>query len=411
MLKVMAAFAPSATVKNYHLELLTLLAQGAAAARGGARVADGSMQLVLDVLQSMADDEMPASGAAETQVNLSEDQFRDLVSKLKVKLVFGYPGVGSPRRPVNSSNVVSVHGLSVMMEDLALAVPDLPGISLGQNCIFLTSEARLEARGCIFSSPNAICIGAGSRSQCHVTDCCFGPDKERGASAGVVVEGSSYLVAERCLFMRCHKVAVEVRRAGSTAHLRGCKFIKCQKQAAVLHSGSKELVMEDCLIERGGNLPKENLLVAYCGTARLHKCCFVNNRSGAVELQCGSGQSAPVLDMKDCILKGNMSGVAFALGEGGSSGGGSSGILVNNQITDNADFGVNIPSVAPNQQIHLIGNVFRGNGPTISQGKKDIVIFPDVKHQVDLKNNSGTICTMPFPIWDALDVFRRYGRN
>eukprot|EP00798_Chlamydomonas_sp_ICE-L_P007340 gene7340-461_t len=84
MLKVMAAFAPSvAPVKNYHLELLTLLAQDAAAARGGACVADGSMQLVLDVLQSIADDKMPTASAAETEFDLSEDQFRGLVSKLK----------------------------------------------------------------------------------------------------------------------------------------------------------------------------------------------------------------------------------------------------------------------------------------------------------------------------------------
>eukprot|EP00798_Chlamydomonas_sp_ICE-L_P007563 gene7563-715_t len=84
MLKVMATFAPGAApVKNYHLELLTLLAQDAAAARGGALVADGSMQLVLDVLQSIADDKMPTAGASETQVDLSEDQFGGLVSGLK----------------------------------------------------------------------------------------------------------------------------------------------------------------------------------------------------------------------------------------------------------------------------------------------------------------------------------------
>eukprot|EP00798_Chlamydomonas_sp_ICE-L_P007571 gene7571-724_t len=85
MLKVMAACAQSAApVKNYHLELLTLLAQEAAAARGATHVADGSMQLVLDVLQSIADDKMPTDNAAERQVNLSEEQFRGLVSRLKV---------------------------------------------------------------------------------------------------------------------------------------------------------------------------------------------------------------------------------------------------------------------------------------------------------------------------------------
>eukprot|EP00798_Chlamydomonas_sp_ICE-L_P007342 gene7342-463_t len=82
ILKVMALSA--ASVKNFHLELLTLLAQEAAAARGGPCLADGSMQLVLDVLQSIADDKMPTSGAAESQIHLSEDQFGVLVSRLKV---------------------------------------------------------------------------------------------------------------------------------------------------------------------------------------------------------------------------------------------------------------------------------------------------------------------------------------
>eukprot|EP00798_Chlamydomonas_sp_ICE-L_P020239 gene20239-26990_t len=54
----------------------------AAAARGATHVADGSMQLVLDVLQSIADDKMPTASAAVTQDDLSEDQFRGLVKKL-----------------------------------------------------------------------------------------------------------------------------------------------------------------------------------------------------------------------------------------------------------------------------------------------------------------------------------------
>eukprot|EP00798_Chlamydomonas_sp_ICE-L_P007579 gene7579-733_t len=382
MIKVMATFAPSAApFKNYHLELLTLLAQAAAAARGGARVADGSMQLVLDVLQSVTDDKMPTAGAAEKQVDLSEDEFRGLVSGLKVTLVFGHPGPGSRRHPANSNHVASVHSMSVVMEDLALVVPDLPGISLGLHCINLNNQAQLEARGCVFSSPNASCIGAEGGSHCHLIDCCFGPGKERGASErGVILEGSSRLVAERCLFLRCHKVAAEVRGAGSTAHFKGCTFCKCKKQAVMLHSDGKELVMEDCLIERCGNLPTDFLLVAYCGRAQLHKCSFVNNKSGAVLMQCDIGQSAPVLDMRECILKGNMSGVTFGFGEGGSCSGGS-GILVNNQITDHASLGISIEVVTPNQQVQLIDNVFRGNGLNAGQGKLDVFMFQNVQGQ------------------------------
>eukprot|EP00798_Chlamydomonas_sp_ICE-L_P026560 gene26560-18327_t len=386
MLKVMAAFAPSAApVKNYHLELLTLIAQEAAAARGGAQVADGSMQLVLDVLQSIADARMPTGDAAEPPVDLSEDQFRGLVSKLKAKLVFGNLGPRSLKEPFNGNHVAFVHGMSVMMEDLALVVPDLPGRSLGQHCVCLTDQAQLEVRGCVFFSPNAFCVVAGSGAHCHLIDCCFVPDKERGASAGVIVEGNSHLVAERCLFLRCQNVAVEVRSAGSTAHLTGCKFIKCKKQAALLHNGGKALVMEACLIERCGNLPMDYLLVALCGTAQLHKCSFVNNRSGAVVVLRDGGQSAPVLGMRNCVLQGNMSGVTFGFGEGGSSSSsnsGGSGILVNNKITDNAGFGINIISVAPNQQVQLIGNVFRGKGPNFGRGKADIGMLLNVQDQV-----------------------------
>eukprot|EP00798_Chlamydomonas_sp_ICE-L_P012381 gene12381-15573_t len=55
----------AAPVKSYHLELLTQLAQEAAAASGAAHVADGSMQLVLDVLQALADDKMPVRASAD----------------------------------------------------------------------------------------------------------------------------------------------------------------------------------------------------------------------------------------------------------------------------------------------------------------------------------------------------------
>eukprot|EP00798_Chlamydomonas_sp_ICE-L_P007569 gene7569-722_t len=403
MLKVMATYAPgAASVKNYHLELLTLLAQDAAAARGGARVADGSMQLVLDVLQSITDDKMPTAGAAETQVDLSEDQFRGLVSALKVKLVFGHPGPGSRQHPSNSVNVAIVNGMSVLLEDLAHVVPDLPGIILGRHCIKLSNQAQLEARGCVFSSPNASCIGAGGRSHCHLIDCCFGPGRERGASErGVILEGSSRLVAERGLFLRCHKVAAEVRGAGFTAHFKGCTFYKCKKQAVMLHRGGKELVMEDCLIERCGGLPADFLLVAFCGIAQLHKCLFVNNKSGAVLVQCDIGKNAPALDMRECILKGNMSGVTFGFAEGVSSSGGS-GIFVNNQITDHARVGISINAVTPNQKVQLIDNVFQGNWPNAGQGNTDVYICQNVQDQVVMKNNRGTIHNLPYSASDAL---------
>eukprot|EP00798_Chlamydomonas_sp_ICE-L_P016803 gene16803-23083_t len=84
MLKVMASYALlAAPVKNYHLELLTLLSQEAAAARGGAHVGDGSMQLVVDVLQAIADDRMPTASAAKTENDLTKDEFTGLVTKLK----------------------------------------------------------------------------------------------------------------------------------------------------------------------------------------------------------------------------------------------------------------------------------------------------------------------------------------
>eukprot|EP00798_Chlamydomonas_sp_ICE-L_P018400 gene18400-24871_t len=67
MLKVMVAMV-TAPVKSYHLELLTQLAQEAAAASAAARVADGSMQLVLDVLQALADDKMPVQAIANDRM-------------------------------------------------------------------------------------------------------------------------------------------------------------------------------------------------------------------------------------------------------------------------------------------------------------------------------------------------------
>eukprot|EP00798_Chlamydomonas_sp_ICE-L_P007564 gene7564-717_t len=396
MLKVMATFAPGAApVKNYHLELLTLLAQDAAAARGGALVADGSMQLVLDVLQSIADDKMPTAGASETQVDLSEDQFGGLVSGLKVTLLYGYPGPGSLKRPFSSPHLVFVIGMSVMLEDLALVVPDLPGVSLGHQCIYLTSKSQLQARGCVFSSPNAPCIGIGdSGTRGRLIDCCFGPDKERRVSAGIVVYDRSNLVAERCLFQRCRAAAVEVRGTGSRARLKGCKFLKCKKQAVMLYADGKELIMENCLIQHCGDTIHHLLLVA-CGTAQLRKCSYVNNNnSEAVMVQRDNGQSAPVLDMQECILEGNMSGVTFGLGVDGISGG--SGIIVNNQFTDHAQLGLSIHAVAPNQKVQLIDNVFRRNGPNAGQGKRDILMAQKVKDQVVMENNYGTIHTHQF---------------
>eukprot|EP00798_Chlamydomonas_sp_ICE-L_P007576 gene7576-730_t len=409
MVKVMATCAQiAAPVKNYHLELLTLLAQEAAAARGGARVADDSMQLVLDVLQSIADDKMPTTGAAETQADLSKDQFRGLVSGLKVTLVYGNLAPGSLKRPFYSNHLAVVVGMSVVMEDLTFVVPDLPGVTAG-HCIYLINQAQLYARGCNFSSPKYPCIGAGSGAHCRLIDCCFGPDKERGASAGVVVEGSSNLVAERCLFLRCREAAVEVRGA-SRGQLKGCKFIKCQKQAVMLYNGGKELVMEDCLIERCGDLTMHHLLLVACGTAQLHKCSFLSNKIDVVMVQCDNQQSAPEVDMRECILKGNMSGVTFGFDEGGRINSGS-GILVNNQITDHASYGISIQDVAPNQQVKLIGNVFQDNGPNFGLGKIDILMFQNVQDQVAVKNNRGTIHIRPFSGSDALDVFRRSGRH
>eukprot|EP00798_Chlamydomonas_sp_ICE-L_P021737 gene21737-28759_t len=412
MLKVMAAFAQSAApVKSYHLELLTLLAQDAAAEQGLAHLADGSMQLVLDVLQSIAEEKMPTASAAETQAGLSKDQFGGLVSRLKVTLVFGNLRPESLKRPFISNHLAVVVGMSVVMEDLDLVVPDLPGLTDG-HCVYLTNQAQFYARGCIFSSPNYPCIGAEGGAHCRLIDCCFGPDKKRSASAGIVVHGSSNLVAERCLFLRCRQAAVEVRGVGSRGQLKGCKFIKCQKQAVMLYSSGEELVMEDCLIERCGNLTMHHLLLVACGTAQLHKCSFVSNKSDAVMVQCGNRQSSPVLDMRECILKGNMSGVTFGFGFGeGNSSSGGSGILVNNQITDHANLGLCIQVVAPNQQVKLIGNVFQGNGPNSGQGKTDIVMLQDVQDQVVVKNNRGTISVMSISGSDVLDVYRRSGRH
>eukprot|EP00798_Chlamydomonas_sp_ICE-L_P007572 gene7572-725_t len=260
--------------------------------------------------------------------------------------------------------------MSVVLEDLTLAVPHVIGMDTGHHCIYLANKAELKARGCVFFSPNAPCIAVGKETNCHLIDCCFGPDKERSASSGVIMEGRSNLVAERCLFLRCRGVAVEVRGAGSAAHLKGCKFVKCKKQAVILHNGGKELFMEDCLIEHCGNLLTDYLLVAYCGTAQLYKCSFVNNKSSAVLVQCDIGQSAPVLDMRECILEGNISGVTFGIGEGDSSSGGS-GILVNNQITDHAQVGLTIHKVAPNRKVEIVDNIFRGNGPNAGQGNSD----------------------------------------
>eukprot|EP00798_Chlamydomonas_sp_ICE-L_P004203 gene4202-14307_t len=403
ILKVMAYNA--APVKNYHLELLTLLAQEAAPEHGGTRVADGSMQLVLDVLQSIADDKMPTSGAAETQVDLSEAEFDVLVSKLKVTLVYGHSGRGSSQ-PSTSNNLVLLIGMSVMMEDLAFALPDLPGIRLGQHCIYIAEKAQLQARGCVISSPHSPSIVvSGSGTRCHLIDCCFRPNKERSAASGVLVDDSSNLVAVRCLFQRCRVYAVEVRSTGSRAHLKGCKFLKCLKQAVMLYDGGKELKMEECLIERCGDLPIYHLLLVACGTAQLRKCSFVNNKCDAVVVQCDNHdrQSAPVLDMRECILKGNMSGVIFGFSDDRGSGGGS-GVLVNNKITDNSSFGVRIHDVAHNRQIQLIGNDFCGNGPNLGLRKMDVILLKGVHDHVVMKNNHGTIINPPALVWDMVDA-------
>eukprot|EP00798_Chlamydomonas_sp_ICE-L_P007337 gene7337-458_t len=287
--------------------------------------------------------------------------------------------------------------MSVVMEDLTLAVPDVTGMSDG-HCVYLTNQAQLEARGCIFSSPNAPCIAAVGEAHCRLINCCFGADKEdkeRSASAGVIVEGSSSLVAERCRFLRCREAAAEVRSAVSKAHLKGCEFIECQKQAVKLYSGGKKLVMEGCLIDHCGNMTMHNLLLVACGTAQLRRCSFLNNKSDAVVVQSDDHQSAPELDMRECILQGNMSGVTFEFGEGGIINGGS-GILVNNQITDHATFGISIQDVAPHQQVKLIGNILQDNGPNLCQGEIDIFMLQNVLDQVVVKNNRGTIRIFPF---------------
>eukprot|EP00798_Chlamydomonas_sp_ICE-L_P007573 gene7573-727_t len=126
-------------------------------------------------------------------------------------------------------------------------------------------------------------------------------------------------------------------------------------------------------------------------------------------VQCDNRHSAPELDMRECILKGNMSGVTFGFGEGARFSGGS-GILVNNQITDHASFGISIQDVAPNQQVQLIRNVFQDNGPYLGRGKIDIFMLQNVQDQVVVKNNRGTIRVLPLS-GPVLDVLFQYGRN
>eukprot|EP00798_Chlamydomonas_sp_ICE-L_P012382 gene12382-15574_t len=172
--------------------------------------------------------------------------------------------------------------------------------------------------------------------------------------------------------------AVEVRGASSRAHLRDCKFNKCKQQAVVSYNGGKKLVMEGCLIER-------------CGDLTIHSLA-----------QCDVGQKAPVLVMRECTLKGNLSGVMFGLGEGGSSGG--SGILANNQILDHAGVGVSICAVAPNLQVQLLDNVCHGNGPNIGQGRSDICLFQDVQDQVVVRRHRGMIIIMPTSASEACRI-------
>eukprot|EP00798_Chlamydomonas_sp_ICE-L_P007343 gene7343-464_t len=141
--------------------------------------------------------------------------------------------------------------------------------------------------------------------------------------------------------------------------------------------------MENCLIERCGDMTVHSILLVACGSTKLDKCSFINNKSDAVVVQCDNRQSAPELGMRECILKGNMSGVIFGFGIVEGSGGGS-GILFKNQITDNASFGLSISAVAPNQQIHLMGNVFRGNGLNGEEERE--VVLQNVQDQ----RSSGT---------------------
>eukprot|EP00798_Chlamydomonas_sp_ICE-L_P018401 gene18401-24872_t len=293
--------------------------------------------------------------------------------------------------------------MSVVMEDLALELPYLPGMSDGNHCISVARQAQLQVRGCVFSSPHSPCIGINDRGTCcRLVDCSFGPDKERTASAAIIVDDSSDVVADRCRFLRCSKAAVEVRSAGSRAHLRECKFIKCKQQAVVLYNGGEGLVMEDCLIKRCGDSTIHSLAQVGCGTAHLLRCSFVDNRSDAVMVQCDVGQKAPVLVMRECTLKGNLSGVMFGLGEGESSGG--SGILANNQIVDNAGAGVTICAVAPNLEVQLLDNVCHGNGPNIGQGRSDIFLFQDVQDQVVVRRHCGTISVAPASASDACRI-------
>eukprot|EP00798_Chlamydomonas_sp_ICE-L_P007503 gene7503-649_t len=519
MLKVMASHALlPVPVKNYHLELLTLLSQEAAAARGGAHVADGSMQLVVDVLQAIADDRMPTAVAAETENDLTKDQFASLVRVSKggagdliahdtesetepgaatrvaergselgsmtetesahgstaatgdpithkteseaeagsmhgdmdgdrlfpdvlahgskaargdpnthktesevdpgslhrdmdgdrlfpglhahVTLIYGQSRPGPFQRHFSSNHIAIVTGISVVMEDLALVVPHLLD-SDTYHCIFLTDQAQLRACGCVFSSPTSPCIAINdSGTRCSLADCWFGPDKERAASAGIVVDNSAYLKAERCQFLRCCEAAVEVRGAGSKAQLKACTFTKCKKQAVVLYSGGEELVMEDCVIENCGDAVMRGLVQVACGKARLRKCSLVNNKTDGVVVQSESRQNAPVLDMSDCKLTGNSTGVLFGFGIGG--GGGGSGVLDNNVITNNGTVGLIINEVAPNQLVHLSSNVFRSNGPTLL-GAVDVQMFQNVKDQVVVKNNNcGAISCIPISAFDAV---------
>eukprot|EP00798_Chlamydomonas_sp_ICE-L_P007493 gene7493-639_t len=404
MLKVMASHALlPVQVKNYHLELLTLLCQEAAAARGGAHVADGSMQLVVDVLQAIADDRMPTAVAAENENDLTKDEFASLVTKLKVTLVYGQPRPGPFQRDFSSNHIAIVTGMSVVMEDLALVVPHLLDNDT-YHCIFLTDQAQLRACGCVFSSPTSPCIALNdSGTRCSLADCCFGPDKERAASAGVIVDNSACLKAERCQFLRCSEAAVEVRAAGSKAQLKACTFTKCKKQAVVLYSGGEELVMEDCVIENCGAGVMNGLVQVACGKARLRKCSLVNNKTDGVVVQSESRQNTPVLDMSDCKLTGNSTGVLFGFGIGG--GGGGSGVLDSNVITNNATVGLVINEVAPDQVVHLSGNVFRSNGSTLF-GQVDVQMFQNVKDQVVMKNNRATIRCSPISALDAVNFAR-----
>eukprot|EP00798_Chlamydomonas_sp_ICE-L_P016802 gene16802-23081_t len=292
--------------------------------------------------------------------------------------------------------------MSVVMEDLVLVVPFFPD-SDPHHCILLMDQAQLQARGCVFSSPTSPCIAIGdSGTCCSLSDCCFGPDKERAVSAGVLVDNSAYIKAERCQFLRCCEVAVEVRSAGSEAHLKACTFTKCKKQAVLLHSGGEGLFMEDCMIENCGDTVTNGLVHVACGKARLRKCSLVNNKTDGVVVQSESRQNAPVLDMSDCKLTGNSTGVLFGFGTGG--GGGGSGVLDNNEITDNGTVGLIINEVAPDQVVHLSRNMFRGNGSTLL-GQVDVLMFENVKDQVVvMKNDHAIIECIQISAFDAVKV-------